>query len=325
MATGIIGWGFYVPDKVLTNSDLEKIVDTSDEWITTRTGIKERRIAPVDMAVSDMALEASKKALEKANLESSDIDLIITATITPDMFFPSTSCFVQAKLGAGNITCFDVSAACSGFIYALKVGRSLIESGSYKNALIIGAEKLTAITDWEDRNTCVLFGDGAGAVVLGAVENGGIKSFYLGADGTKADLLNMPGGGSRNPATHETVEKKMHYVKMRGNELFKYAVRLMANAALEALKRANLDKSDIKYLIPHQANSRIIWATARRLGLKEEQVFVNIHKYGNMSSASCAIALCEVLGLKDVKAGDKLLVASFGGGLTWGASVIEVS
>jgi len=325
MATGIIGWGFYVPDKVLTNSDLEKMVDTSDEWITTRTGIKERRIAPPDMAVSDMALEASKKALEKANLMPEDLDLIITATITPDMFFPSSACFIQAKLGAGNVACFDVSAACSGFIYALEVARTLIESGSYRNALVIGVEKLTAITDWEDRNTCVLFGDGAGAVVLGPVENGGIKSSYLGADGTKADLLNMPGGGSRNPATHETVEKRMHYVKMKGNELFKYAVRLMAEAALEALKKANLNKSDIRYLIPHQANSRIIWATARKLELDENHVFVNIHKYGNMSSASCAIALCEVLSLKEIKTGDKLLLVSFGGGLTWGATVIEVS
>ncbi|MDP8234326.1 MAG: beta-ketoacyl-ACP synthase III [Candidatus Saelkia tenebricola] len=325
MDTGVIGWGFYVPDEVRTNKDLEKIVDTSDEWITTRTGIKERRIAPPEMAVSDMGVKAAKKALKKAGLTPFDIDLIIVATITPDMFFPSTACFVQAKLKARNIACFDVSAACSGFIYALKVAKGLIESGSYRNALVIGAEKLTAITDWQDRNTCVLFGDGAGAVVLGPVKKGGIKSVYLGADGSKSELLNMPGGGSRNPATHETVNQGMHYVKMKGNELFKFAVRLMAESAYKALRKAGLDKTDIKYLIPHQANSRIIWATARKLDLEKKQIFVNIHKYGNMSSASCAVALCESLSSKGVKKGDNLLLVAFGGGLTWGASVIEVS
>ena len=324
MAAGIIGWGHYLPPKVLTNKDLEKMVDTSDEWITTRTGIKERRIAPSDMAVSDMAARAAQEALKKAKLNAEDIELIIVATITPDMFFPSSACFVQDKLGAKNAVCFDISAACSGFIYGLDVAKSLVESGRYKNALLLGSEKLTAITDWEDRATCVLFGDGAGAVVLSNVKEGGIISTYLGSDGSKSDLLNLPGGGSRFPATLETVNKRMHYIKMQGNELFKFAVRIMVESAERALERAGLNSSDIKYLVPHQANSRIIWATAKRLGLKEGQVFININKYGNMSSASSAVALSEVLDLKDVRKGDKLLLVAFGGGLTWAAGVIEV-
>jgi 3-oxoacyl-[acyl-carrier-protein] synthase-3 len=301
------------------------MVDTSDEWITTRTRIKKRRIAPSQMAVSDMGVNAGKKALRKAGLSPQELDAIIVATITPDMFFPSSACFVQAKLKAKNAFCFDISAACSGFIYGLDIARSFIESGSCRNVLLIGSEKLSVITDWEDRATCVLFGDGAGAVVLSKVGKGGIISCYLGSNGHRADLLYLPGGGSRYPTSQESLNKKLHYIKMRGNELFKYAVLSMAEAAEMALTKAGLKASQIRYLIPHQANSRIIWAIAKRLELKEEQVFVNIHKYGNMSSASIAVALIEVLQKKDLKQGDKLLLVSFGGGLTWGASVIEVS
>ncbi len=325
MNIGVVGWGLYLPDKVLSNADLEKMVDTTDEWITTRTGIKTRRIAEDSMAVSDMSANAARLAIAKAGLSPKDIDLIIVATITPDMFFPSTACFVQKAISAENAACFDISAACSGFIYAMDVARGLISNSGYKNALVVGAEKLSAIADWEDRNTCVLFGDGAGAVVLSEVESGGILSSYLGADGTKDDLLYIPGGGSRNPATHKTVEEKLHHLKMRGNELFKIAVRIMANSAEAALEKAGLNKKDIKKLIPHQANSRIISATVKMLGLKEEQVFVNIDRYGNMSSASGAVALSEVLDLEDVNKGDILLLVAFGGGLTWGATVIEVS
>ncbi len=325
MAIGIIGWGFYLPYKILTNKDLENMVETSDEWIKTRTGIKTRRIASPEVASSDMAAQAGKKAIKKANLTAQDIDLIIVASITPDMFFPSTACFVQAHIKAKNATCFDISAACSGFIYGLKVAKALIDSGAYKNVLLIGAEKLSSITDWEDRSTCILFGDGAGAVVLSNVKNGGIISTYLGSDGTKSDLLNMPAGGSRNPASVDTVNKKMHCIKMRGNELFKYAVKSMADAAEKVLLRAGLTKDDISLLIPHQANSRIISATAKRLDIDESKFFVNIDKYGNMSSASVAVALCEVLDSKKTLKGAKLLLVTFGGGLTWGASIIEVS
>ncbi len=325
MNTGIIGWGFYVPDKVLSNTDLEKMVDTTDEWITTRTGIKTRRIADDSMAVSDMSTMAARRAMEKAGLSAKDIELIVVATITPDMFFPSTACFVQKAIGAENAACFDISAACSGFIYAMDVARGLMSNSGYKNALVIGAEKLSAIADWEDRNTCVLFGDGAGAVILSEVASGGILSSYLGADGTKDEMLYIPGGGSRNPATHKTVDSKLHYLKMRGNELFKIAVRIMANSAEVVLNKAGLEKRDVKKLIPHQANSRIIWATSKMLGLEEEQVFVNIDRYGNMSSASGAVALCEVLDLEEIKKDDILLLVAFGGGLTWGATAIKVS
>ena len=325
MNTGIVGWGFYVPDKVLSNADLEKMVDTTDEWITTRTGIKTRRIAEDSMAVSDMSANAARRALDKAGLSPKDIDLIIVATVTPDMFFPSSACFVQKAIGAENAACFDISAACSGFIYAMDVARSLMSNSGYKNALVIAAEKLSAIADWEDRNTCVLFGDGAGAVILSEVASGGILSSYLGADGTKDEMLYLPGGGSRNPSTHKTVDDRLHYLKMSGNELFKIAVRIMANSAEVALERAGLEKKDVKKLIPHQANSRIIWATSKMLGLKEEQVFVNIDRYGNMSSASGAVALCEVLDLKDINKDDILLLVAFGGGLTWGATAIKVS
>ncbi len=315
--------GEYLPKKVLTNADLEKMVDTSDEWITTRTGIKERRLAAKTEAASDLAIKAARNALEDAKLKPADIDLIIVATITPDMAFPSVACFLQNALGASNAVCFDISAACSGFVYALTIAQQFIARGTYKNALVIGTEVLSSITDWKDRNTCVLFGDGAGAAVLAEVKSGGILSTYLGSDGSKADLLMVPGGGSRNPASHETLDKRLHYIKMQGNELFKFAVVLMTEAAQTALKMANLECKDIDLVIPHQANIRIILAMAKKLGLPEEKIYLNIEKYGNMSSASTVTALCEAVKEGRVKKGDIVLLDAFGAGLVWGACVIK--
>jgi len=320
---GIVGVGEYLPKKVLTNADLEKMVQTSDEWITTRTGIKQRRLAAKDEASSDLAIKAGRRALEDARLNPKDLELIIVATITPDMHFPSTACFVQANLGAKKAVCFDVSAACAGFVYALTIAQQFISRGVYKNALIIGAEVLSTITDWEDRNTCVLFGDGAGAAVVAEVKSGGVLSTYLGSDGTKADLLMIPGGGSRNPPTHETINKRLHYLKMQGNEVFKIAVKIMTEAAREALKQADLECSDVDLVIPHQANIRIIMAMAKKLDLPPERIYLNIEKYGNVSSASTAIALCEAVKTGRIKKGDIVLLDAFGSGLVWGACVIK--
>ncbi|MDD5422624.1 MAG: beta-ketoacyl-ACP synthase III [Candidatus Omnitrophota bacterium] len=321
--TGILGLGSYLPEKVLTNKDLEKMVDTTDEWITTRTGIKERRIARPDEATSDMATEAAKRALKDANLKPEDIDLIIVATITPDMFFPATACLVQEKIGARTVPAFDISVACSGFIYGLAIADKFISSGTYKHALVIAAEKLSAITDWSDRATCVLFGDGAGAAVLGPVERGGILSVYLGANGKQGELIKLPAGGSRMPASKKTVEDKLHFIKMNGTELFKHAVKIMADAALEATKPLGLTAKDIALVIPHQANIRILNAVAKRMGLTPDKIYLNIDKYGNMSAASSAVALVEAIKEGRVKKGEKLLLDAFGGGLTWGAIVIE--
>ncbi|TRZ94810.1 ketoacyl-ACP synthase III [bacterium] len=320
---GVIGVGEYLPKKVLTNADLEKVVDTSDEWITTRTGIKERRIAHKNEATSDLAVKASHEALENAGLKPEDLELIIVATITPDMSFPATASLVQSELGANKAVCFDVSAACAGFIYALAIGQQFIAGGAYKNALIIGAETLSRVTDWKDRNTCVLFGDGAGAAVLAEVKSGGILSTYLGCDGTKSDLLKLPGGGSRIPASQETLEKGLHYLKMQGNEIFKLAVTIMADAAQVALKQAGLECKDIDLVIPHQANIRIIMAMAKKLKLPEEKVYLNIERYGNMSSASTATAFCEAVQEGRVKKGDVILLDAFGAGLVWGACIIK--
>lgn len=320
---GIIGLGKYVPKRVLTNVDLEKMVDTSDEWITTRTGIKERRLAAKSEATSDLAVKAAKEAIQDARLKPEDIDLIIAATVTPDMPFPSTACFIQAKLNARNAVCFDISAACAGFIYAVSIAQQFIARGVYKNALIIGAEVLSSITDWQDRNTCVLFGDGAGAVVLSEVKSAGILSVYLGSDGTKTDLLMVPAGGSRNPSTYNTIKRRMHYIKMEGNELFKIAVKSMLDAAQIALKQAGLTSAQVDLLIPHQANTRIIMAVAKRLGVAEDKIYLNIERYGNTSSASTAVALCEALHEGRVKKGDIILLDVFGAGLVWGACVIK--
>ena len=320
---GIVGVGEYLPDKILSNLDLEKMVDTSDEWITARTGIKTRRLVSPNQAASDLAVNAARQALREAGILAADVDLIIVATISPDMQFPSTACFVQRSLGARNAVCFDVSAACAGFVYALVVAQQFIACSTYKNALVIGSEVLSSITDWQDRNTCVLFGDGAGAAVLAPVTSGGILSTYLGSDGSLSDLLMLPGGGSRNPTTHQSIDKRLHYIKMRGNELFKLAVKIMTDAAQEALRRAGLECKDIDCVIPHQANTRILLSMAKRLGLSAKKIYLNIDKYGNMSSASTAIALCEAAKSNHIKKGNIVLLDAFGGGLVWGACVIK--
>ncbi|MDD5246947.1 MAG: ketoacyl-ACP synthase III [Candidatus Omnitrophica bacterium] len=320
---GIIGIGEYLPEKILTNADLEKMVDTSDEWITTRTGIKQRHLVTEGQAASDLAAKAAEKALLSAGLAANDIDLIIVATVTPDTQFPSTACYVQAKIGAQKAICFDISAACAGFVYALISAQQFIKGGLCKRALVIGAEVLSSITDWTDRGTCVLFGDGAAAVVLSEVPSGGIISSYLGSDGNMTRLLLVPAGGSRQPATRETVENHLHYIKMQGNELFKLAVNIMTRAAEQVLKQTNLTFSDVDIVIPHQANSRIIMAVAKKLGLEEDKVYLNIEKYGNMSSASTVIALCEAAKEGRIKKGDIVLLDAFGAGLVWGACLIE--
>lgn len=316
----ITGTGFYVPDKILTNFDLEKIVDTSDDWIITRTGIKERRIASQDQATSDLAVEAGKRALKNAGLEVKDIDLIIVATSTPDTIFPSTACWVQKGLNADHVPAFDISVGCTGFLYGMILAESLVLSGVNKRVLLIGGELLTKVVNWKDRNTCVLFGDAAGAVVLEeSKDESGMLSFYWKADGKLGDLLSLPAGGTRLPATAETVARKLHCLQMKGNEVFKYAVKRMGEAALEALKIANLKKSDIDIFIPHQANIRIIEATGRRLNLPSEKVYSNIHKYGNVSVASIPISLDELREDGKLKKGTIIVMDAFGAGFTWAA------
>ncbi|HSU53906.1 MAG TPA: beta-ketoacyl-ACP synthase III [Candidatus Dormibacteraeota bacterium] len=320
----ITGVGSYVPAKILTNAELEKKVETSDEWITTRTGIKERRIAAKDEFTSDLATKAAQRAMQQAGITAEQIDLIIVATITPDMPFPSTACLVQQKLGAHRAAAFDLEAACSGFIYAMEIAQQFIMSRTYDTVLVIGAEKLSSIVDWEDRNTCVLFGDGAGAAVLQNRPNShGLLTAVMGADGRKAGLLFMPGGGSRCPASAESVTSRLHYLRMEGKETFKNAVQAMQTAAVEAMRRCELDITRIKLVIPHQANRRIIDAVGERLGAKPEQLFVNLHKYGNTSAASVAIALDEAVQSGRIHRGDLMLLVVFGAGLTWGAAVIE--
>ncbi len=320
----ITGVGSYVPAKILSNADLEKMVDTSDEWITTRTGIKQRRLAAKDEFTSDMAVKAAERAMKMAGITADQIDLIIVATITPDMPFPNTACLVQRKIGAKRAAAFDVEAACSGFIYALEIGQQFIMSRTYDTVLVIGAEKLSSITDWSDRNTCVLFGDGAGAAVLqNRLNSHGLLTAVMGADGDKADLLFMPGGGSRCPATVDSVNARQHFLRMEGKETFKNAVQAMFNAAREALRRCELDIARIKCVIPHQANRRIIDAVGERLGATPEQLFVNLDKYGNTSAASVAIALDEAVSSGKIQRGDLILMMVFGAGLTWGAAVIE--
>jgi 3-oxoacyl-[acyl-carrier-protein] synthase-3 len=320
----ITGVGAYVPERIMTNAELEKIVDTSDEWITTRTGIRERRIAAPDQFTSDLGAEAARRAMARAGITADQIDLIIVATITPDMPFPSTACLVQSKIGAHRAAAFDLEAACSGFIYALEIAQQFIMSRTYNTVLVIGAEKLSSIVDWEDRNTCVLFGDGAGAAILQNRPNShGLLTAVMGADGRKADLLFMAGGGSRCPATTESVASRLHYLRMEGKETFKNAVQAMQTAAEEALRRCEVDITQIKCIIPHQANRRIIDAVGERLGAKPEQLFVNLHKFGNTSAASVAIALDEAVSSGTIQQGDLILLMVFGAGLTWGAAVIE--
>lgn len=322
-AVGIIGLGKYLPEKILTNADLEKMVDTTDEWITTRTGIKQRHLADKNQATSDLASIAAKEALKKADLKPEQVELMIVATITPDMPFPSTSCLVQEKIGAKNAACFDIAAACSGFIYGIDIAYQFIHLGTYKNALVIGAEVLSKSVDWSDRSTCVLFGDGAGACVLAPVKKDGIISTYIGSDGSGKDLLKLEAGGSHLPASYETVTRKLHFIQMQGNEVFKFAVKIMHNAAEQAVKKKGLGCKDIDLVIPHQANQRIMEAAMRKMGLPLAKLFSNIHKYGNMSAASTAVALCEAIEEKRVKKGDILVLVAFGAGLTWGSCVIK--
>jgi 3-oxoacyl-[acyl-carrier-protein] synthase III len=320
----IISVGSYVPERVLSNADLEKMVDTSDEWIHSRTGIKERRIAAQHEATSDLATKAAFIAMERGKVTADQIDLIILATITPDMPFPSTACLVQEKIGAVNAAAFDIQAACSGFIFALEIGQQFIMSRTYDTILVIGAEKLSSIINWSDRNTCVLFGDGAGAAILrNRPQAHGLLTACMGSDGGRAGLLCMPGGGSSFPPSHETVDAGLHYLRMDGKETYKNAVTAMHTAAQEALRRCELDISQIQCIIPHQANRRIIDAVAERLGATQEQLFVNLEKHGNTSAASVAIALDEAVQTKRIQRGDLVLMIVFGAGLTWGAAVIE--
>ncbi|MGM0441646.1 MAG: beta-ketoacyl-ACP synthase III [Elusimicrobiota bacterium] len=320
----ITGTGSYLPEEVLSNEDLEKMVDTSDEWITQRTGIKERRIASEEQSASDLAKRAGKKAIEDAGIDIQDIDLVICCTITPDMVFPATACLIKEKLGIKDAAAFDVEAACTGFITGLSVGEGMLKTGNYKNALVIASEVLSRITDWQDRNTCVLFGDGAGAAVLTASEkNDGILSSYLGADGSYKNLLRLPAGGSEKPASEETVKKGLHYMKMAGRETFKIAIKKMAKSVKKALKRADLSSEDIEILIPHQANLRIIESLAKVLKVDLDRVFVNIEKYGNMSAATTAVGLDEAVKENNIGEGDIVQLVAFGGGLTWGSVVIK--
>ncbi|WPP39899.1 beta-ketoacyl-ACP synthase III [Paenibacillus hunanensis] len=320
---GIIGTGKYVPKKILTNADLEKMVETNDEWIVSRTGIRERHIAAPDQATSDLAYEAAIKAIETAGLTAADLDLIVVATITPDMSFPSTACILQDKLGAKKAAAFDLSAACSGFVYALGAATSMLQMGMYKNALVIGADTLSRITDYTDRNTCVLFGDGAGAVVIGEVGEGrGFKAFDLGAEGAGGELLKLPAGGSRTPASADTLEAKQHFIQMSGREVFKFAVKVMNTATVDVLNKAGMSKDEIDLFIPHQANVRIINSAMERLNLTEDRVMINVQKYANTSAASIPLALVEAVEEGRIKEGDKVVMVGFGGGLTWGASVI---
>lgn len=325
-SVGIIGTGSYVPEQVVTNKDLEKLVDTSDEWIVTRTGISERRKAESHIATSDMGVIAGQRAIEAAGLKPDDIDLIIVATITPDMFFPSTACIIQEKIGAVNASAFDLSAACTGFIYGLAVGSQFITSGMYKHVLVIGAETLSRILNPADRNTLVLFGDGAGAAVLGPVEDGkGFLAFDLGSDGSGGNLLYLEAGGSRLPVSEETIKKGQHYLAMSGNDVFKFAVRIMGETSLKTLEKAGLTREDVDYLVPHQANIRIVDAAVKRLKLPAEKVYVNLDKYGNMSGASIPVALDEALKENKINKDDIIVLVGFGAGLTWGACVIRWS
>ncbi|MET3288435.1 UNVERIFIED_CONTAM: 3-oxoacyl-[acyl-carrier-protein] synthase-3 [Brevibacillus sp. OAP136] len=320
---GILGTGSYTPERVLTNADLEKMVETNDEWIVTRTGIRERRISSKEQASSDLAYEAAQRALKKANITAEELDMIIVATVTPDMMFPSTACILQDKLGAKKASALDISAACTGFLYGVTTASQFIANGMYRYVLVIGVESLSKITNYEDRNTCVLFGDGAGAAILGPVPEGyGFKAFELGADGSGGELLNLPAGGSRLPATAETVEQGLHYMYMAGSEVFKFAVRVMNSATETVLEKAGLEKESIDLLVPHQANLRIIEAALKRFGLSEDKVAINLDRYGNMSSASIPVALDEAVEAGRVKEGDNLVLVGFGGGLTWGAALL---
>jgi 3-oxoacyl-[acyl-carrier-protein] synthase-3 len=321
---GISGIGSYLPEKILTNDDLAKIVDTSHDWIVERTGIHERRIVEDHIATSDIGTIAAKKALEDANVKPEEIDLIILATVSADYALPSTACVIQKNIGAIKAAAFDINAGCSGFVYGLSMGESFIKSGMYKKVLVIGAEALSKIVDWQDRNTCILFGDGAGACVLEECEdNFGIMSSELGSDGTNGDVLIQKAGGSRLPASIDTVERRLHFIDMDGKEVFKFAVRVMEKASLNALEKANLQLEALDFLVPHQANIRIIDSAAKRLKLEKDKVCVNLNKYGNMSSASVPVALDEAVKSNKIQKGDNILLVAFGAGLTWASMTIK--
>ncbi len=321
----ILGIGAYSPERVLTNHDLEKMVDTSDAWILERTGISERHIAAEDEAASDLATQAGRRAIADAGLSPDDIDLLICASVTGDMPFPATACFVQANLGLKNAAAFDIAAGCTGFLYGLNLVQGLIRGGAYRRVLLIGGEVLSRTLDWTDRATCVLLGDSAGAVVLGPAgdSDSGILATRVASDGTKANLLYIPGGGSRNPASHRTVDERMHYFKMNGRETFKHATRNMAAIAKQVLEDSGLGLEDVDLLVPHQANLRIITYIAEQLGLPMEKVYTNVQRYGNTSSASIPLALTEARQNGRLKAGDVVLMVAFGAGLTWGATLLR--
>jgi 3-oxoacyl-[acyl-carrier-protein] synthase-3 len=316
----ITGVGMYVPETVMDNKYFESIVDTSDEWIMTRTGIKERH-KMVNGTTSDMATFALQDLLKSKNMSAEELDCIIVASVTPDMFFPATACLVQDNIGAPNICGFDMNAACCGFVNALQIGRGFVESGLYKKVAVIGSDKMSTITDYSDRNTCILFGDAASCVLLEPSEDKtlGIHDAILRIDGSGRSHLNMPGGGSLNPPSHETVDKKMHYIYQEGQPVYKAAVKSMADVSYEIMQKNNLTGEDVAYLVPHQANLRIIDATAKRMGVGKEKVMINIHKYGNTTTATIPLCLTEYYRDGKIKKGDKLILAAFGGGYTWGS------
>ena len=320
---GIVGVGMYVPKKVLTNADLEKMVDTTDEWIQTRTGIRERRVVEPGMATSDLAFEAAKEALKRAGCHAKDIDLIIVGTASPDMLFPSTACLLQHRLGAKSAAGFDLSAACSGSVFSIITAQQYLQTGRFKRALVIGAEVLSSFVDWTDRSTCVLFGDGAGACVMTPVSRGGILATDLGCDGSAAEFLCIPGGGSRQPPSHASIDQRLHYLRMDGTEIFKLAVRRMAESARTVIKAARVPADKVDCFIPHQANIRIIQAVAKWARLPMEKVYVNVDRYGNTSAASNLIALCEAVQEGKVKRGSHVLLVAFGAGLTWGSVLLQ--
>ena len=324
-ASIILGTGSYTPEKVITNDDMSKIVDTSDEWIKTRTGICQRRFAADNEASSDMAMKAASKAIENAGIDKNSIDCIIVATMTPDMPFPSTSCILQHKMGLPNITAFDIQAACSGFIYALNIANTMILSKQYKTVLIVGAEKLSSILDFQDRTTCVLFGDGASAAILTQSNdsNIGILHTDTGADGETPELLYQPAGGSAIPPSIDTINNRLHFLKMNGKEIFKKAVRVMGQSCIKSLKACNLAAKDIDLVIPHQANMRIIESLAKRLEIPLDKFHNNLNLYGNTSAASIGIALDEAIRANRIKKGDRILLVAFGAGLTWGSQIIQ--
>jgi 3-oxoacyl-[acyl-carrier-protein] synthase III len=325
MSVGIIGIGHFVPPKVLTNHDLEKMVETSDQWIQERTGIRERRLADKGVGVSQMAIEAAKKALASAMLAAGDVELLIVATTTPDMPLPSTSCIVQKAIQAKKAVCFDLSAACAGFVFAMSTAQQYLSTGKYKNALVIGADKISPYIDWKDRSTCILFGDAAGACVMGAVKTKGIFGVDLGSDGNYANLITIMAGGSKDPASKETIENGSHYLKMNGAEVFKLAVRSMLQSVNTVLDQAKVRAEDIRLVVPHQANMRIIEALVQRLKIDRKKVYVNLDRYGNTSAASVIVALSEAVNTENLQKGDLILLTTFGSGLVWGSAVMEWS